>query len=154
MDESRSGRPMIEEVIELDFPECFERQYPAAFVPAWRATETTLASIAGVDLEPLARRSPALKSYDWTGYLRCSAIRIARALDALWRADVRGGRVLDFGSYFGNAALMCRAAGYQVDAYDAYTEYGSVFANCVSALRDADVRVIDSAAGVDGNVLE
>src|SRR5215470_9496964 len=136
---------MTDEVVELGFPENFEQQYPEAFALAWAAVETTLATIHGVNLEQLARHSPTLRGFDWIGYLRCSAIRMVRALDALWRSGVRTGRILDFGSYFGNAALMCRAAGYDVDAYDGYTSYGSVFANCTAAMRTAGIRVIDAA---------
>jgi hypothetical protein len=138
------------DALEIDFPASIARAYPEAFAYAWPATEQVLRNITGADLSRLARRSPALAGFAWTGYLRCSAVRLVRALDGLWRLGVRRGRVLDLGSYFGNASLMCRAAGYDVDALDAYGEYHPAFDSCVSAMRAAGVTVRDfTDAGPD-----
>lgn len=137
-------------VLDLDFPAAIERAYPAAFASAWPATTRVLDAVRGADLSPLARRSPALAGFDWNGYLRCSAVRLVRALDGLWRAGVRRGRVLDVGAYFGNASLMCRAAGYEVDALDAYREYGHAFDACTGAMKSDGIAIRDfSEAGED-----
>ena len=105
---------------------------------AKQATADVMDAIRGVDLEPLARRSPALAGYEWTAYLHCSIARIVRVLRALQQHSA-GPRVLDFGSYFGNFSLACRSAGYAVDAIDSYDEYGAAFATVVAAQRAAGV---------------
>jgi 2-polyprenyl-3-methyl-5-hydroxy-6-metoxy-1,4-benzoquinol methylase len=53
--------------------------------------------------------------------------------------------VLDFGAYFGNTALMCRAAGFEVEAIDAYREYQPAFDECVSLMTTRGVIVRDFA---------
>ncbi|HKB13464.1 MAG TPA: class I SAM-dependent methyltransferase [Vicinamibacterales bacterium] len=140
-----------EPVRDLDFPAAIAREFPALFPAAWRAVEQTLAAVNGADLSPLARRSPALEGYDWTAYLRCSVVRMVRALAALHRAGALGGRLLDYGSYFGNFALACRTLGYEVVAADAYREYGTAFDRVRDLLRDAGVQIDDFAdAGPSG----
>jgi 2-polyprenyl-3-methyl-5-hydroxy-6-metoxy-1,4-benzoquinol methylase len=133
------------DALDIDFPASIARAFPEAFAYAWPATQQVLRNIAGADLSRLARRSPALAGFAWTHYLRCSVVRLVRALDGLRRSGVRCGRVLDLGSYFGNASLMCRAAGYDVDALDAYGEYRPALDSCVSAMRDAGITVRDFA---------
>jgi len=122
----------------------------AAQLPiAKQATAVVMDAIRGVDLEPLARRSPALAGYEWTAYLHCSIARIVRVLRALQQQSA-GARVLDFGSYFGNFSLACRSAGYAVDAVDSYDEYGAAFASVVAAQRAAGVSIQDfSRTGID-----
>lgn len=134
-----------EEALDLGFPAAIGRAFPEAFPFAWPATQDVLAATRTADLSPLWRRSPALRGYDWTAYLECSAVRMARVLDGLWRAGRRSGRVLDFGSYFGNSALMCRAAGFEVDAIDTYREYRPAFDECVSLMVSRGVTVQDFA---------
>src|SRR5712692_8641250 len=145
--------PRIEtSALELHFPEAIAQAYPEAFAHAWPATERVLAAIEDVNLTPLARRSPALLGFDWTGYLRCSVVRMVRALDGLWRAGTRAGRVLDFGSYFGNFSLMCRAAGFEVDALDAYREYAPAFESCSRLMEAAGITVrdlVDTSCGFE-----
>src|SRR5213083_1809737 len=79
-----------------------------------------LTAIAGSDFTSLARRSPALAGFDWLGYLRCSLARMVHAAAALRRRGVVSGRLLDYGSYFGNFALMFARSGFSVDAVDSY----------------------------------
>lgn len=119
----------------------FAAEYPLADAAATRV----LAAVNGVDLSALARRSPGLKGYDWTAYLRCSVARVVRAHRALNQHVVPGGRVLDFGSYFGNFSLAFAAAGFRVDAVDSYREYGAGLAPCVALQRAAGVTVHDFA---------
>jgi 2-polyprenyl-3-methyl-5-hydroxy-6-metoxy-1,4-benzoquinol methylase len=142
----RSPEPEPEPVLRLDFPACVARAFPAEFPAAWSAVEQVMRACAGVDLAPLARRSPGLRGYDWGAYLRCSVVRMTRALHALRERGVAAGRVLDFGSYFGNFSLMCAAAGYAVDALDSYQEYGEALAPFVRLLREAGAQVRDFAA--------
>jgi SAM-dependent methyltransferase len=134
-----------EEILDLDFPAAVGRAFPEAFSFAWPAIQDVLAATRTADLSPLWRRSPALRGYDWTAYLQCSVVRMSRVLDGLWRTGGRSGRVLDFGAYFGNAALMCRAAGLEVDAIDAYREYQPAFDGCVSLMASRGVTVRDFA---------
>jgi 2-polyprenyl-3-methyl-5-hydroxy-6-metoxy-1,4-benzoquinol methylase len=134
-----------EPVFRVDFPACVARAFPAEFPLAWSAVEEVVGTCAGLDLGPLARRSPGLKGYDWNAYLRCSVVRMTQALHALRARGLASGRVLDFGSYLGNFSLLCAAAGYEVDALDAYQEYGSTLAPCVQLLGKAGVQVRDFA---------
>ena len=129
----------------FNFPEVIEREFPAEFPHAWQATEGVLDRIAGADLSRLGEHSPGLRGYDWTGYLRCSAIRLVRALRALQTSVGSGGLVLDCGSYFGNASLMCASAGYSVEAIDSYKQYAPAFDGCVRLMQDSGIRVLDFA---------
>jgi SAM-dependent methyltransferase len=134
-----------EPVRDLDFPAAFAREFPELFPPAWRAVESALAAVAHSDLSTLARHSPALAGYDWSAYLRCSVVRMIRAAAALRRRGVASGRLLDYGSYFGNFALMCRALGFDVVAADAYRAYGSAFDGIRRLLDEAGVQIVDFA---------
>lgn len=138
------------EPVTLDLEGTLVREFGEKFAAAEAATARVLAAIAGVDLEPLARRSPGLKGYDWPAYLRCSLARVVRVQRALALHVPAGGRVLDFGSYFGNFSLACRALGYRLEAIDAYREYGDALAPCAALLRQEGVAVHDFAeAGTD-----
>jgi len=97
-----------------------------------------------VDLSPLARHSPALAGFDWTSYLRLSAIRMVRVSRLLRRYLPATARVLDFGSYFGNFALMAAAEGFEVDALDSYSAYGGCLTSVVRLLQQRGVRVVES----------
>jgi lipopolysaccharide transport system ATP-binding protein len=131
----------------LNFPEVIAREFPQEFPVAWNATEQVLAEVNGADLSRLAEHSPGLRGYDWTGYLKCSVIRLSRALRAMRRAGVTGGLVLDCGSYFGNASLMCASAGYRVDAIDSYKAYSPAFDGSVQVMKTSGIRVIDFDEG-------
>lgn len=96
------------------------------------------------DLSPLARRSPALRTFDWTAYLRLSEIRVVRVASTLERRGIRG-RILDLGSYFGNFALTLARAGYEVVAVHSYSDYAPAFDGHVAAMRAAGVQVLDTA---------
>jgi len=135
---SGSGRRM-------DFPAVVEREFPGEFGVAWAAVERVLDAIRGADFSMLARHSPGLASFDWTSYLRCSVARMVRALHALKATGLGGARLLDCGSYFGNVALMCAAAGYAVDAIDSYREYSPALDACVGLMRASGVGVMDFA---------
>ena len=135
---------------DLDFPASLARQFPDTFDFAARATDRVLAATRDADFTELARHSPGLQGYDWTAYIRCSLIRILNALDAMQKAGLRAGRVLDYGSYFGNMSLLCRLAGYDVTAADGYRGYGAVFERCRREMRAAGIQVFDFAdAGFD-----
>ena len=133
------------ERVRLNFPEVVARAFKDEFPPAWTATKRVLNAVDGVDLSNLAERSPGLRGYDWTGYLRCSVVRLVRALRALQSSAAPSGRILDCGSYFGNASLMCALAGYAVDAIDSYREYSPALNACVDLMRSAGIRVSDFA---------
>ena len=135
------------DAVAIDFPACIAAEFPAEFSHAWNAVEATLDTIQGLDLAPLARRSPALAGYDWTSYLRCSVARMVRSLAALRRNVPAGARVFDCGAYLGNFARMVRAAGYVVDAADAFGDHRDTFAPITEALRRSGIGVIDTTAG-------
>jgi len=145
------------DAVQVDFPQCLAADFPAELPAAVAAFEAIAAAIAGVDFSSLARRSPALRGFDWHGYLRCSIARMVHAAAALRRRGVTSGRVLDYGSYFGNFALMFARAGFSVDAADSYRAYASVFDATRALLASAGVREFDFAdcgydlASVDGD---
>src|SRR4030095_26918 len=97
----------------------------------------------GADFAPLARRSPALSGFDWSGDLRCSIARLGHTGAALRRRGVLSGRLLDYGSYFGNFALMFARAGFSVDAVDSYRAYEHTFDGPRRVLAEAGVHVHD-----------
>ena len=134
-----------EDRVTIDMAATLSTDFAAEFLVADAVATRVMAAMVGVDLAPLARRSPALLGYDWTAYLRCSVARVVRVQRALAAHVPTGGRVLDFGSYFGNFALACRAMGYDVDAVDAYGEYGAALAPCVALQRESGIRVHDFA---------
>jgi 2-polyprenyl-3-methyl-5-hydroxy-6-metoxy-1,4-benzoquinol methylase len=131
--------------LELGFPACLEADFPIETKLASAAVESVLRATSSGNLEPLARRSPALKDVDWSVYLRCSIARMAHVLAGLSRRGVTGARVLDVGSYFGNVSLMLAAAGHRVHAVDSYQAYEGAFAGPQSLMRDAGVQVQDFA---------
>ncbi len=110
------------------------------------ATQAVLDALPEAELSPLARHSPGLGGFDWPVYIRLSALRMVQVGDALDRAGVRGGRLLDFGSYFGNFSLFARRLGFDVDAADNYSDYRPAFDPFVAILRGAGVNVIDLGA--------
>jgi 2-polyprenyl-3-methyl-5-hydroxy-6-metoxy-1,4-benzoquinol methylase len=135
---------VVPNVVRIDMAATLSAAYPAEWPIAEAVTANVLRAIEGVDMTALTRRSPALKGFDWAHYLRCSNARIVRVLHALHRFAPNG-RVLDFGSYFGNFSLACRRAGHDVHALDSYAEYGAAFAACVALQRDAGIVVDDFA---------
>lgn len=138
-----TGQPAPVETLELDFPACIARKFPDIFENAWRAVKEVVLRTKNVNLDELGLHSPALRGFDWEGYLRLSVIRMLHSLDRLKKAGCLSGRILDYGSYFGNFALMLAREGYQVDAVDAYTEYANSLASLVTLLKEAGVKVLD-----------
>lgn len=136
--------PAIDRVT-IDIHTALAASHPEELRLAEAVTSRVAAAIDGVDLSVLARRSPSLKGYDWPGYLRCSLCRLVRFQRALTAHAPSGGRVLDFGSYFGNFALSANALGFRVDAVDAYAEYGAAMASVAALQRAEGVAVHDFA---------
>jgi SAM-dependent methyltransferase len=145
------------EQLDFDFPRCLAADFPDDVPGACAAFDAIAGSIAGADFMPLSRRSPALKAFDWTVYLRCSIARMVHAAAALRRRGVHSGRLLDYGSYFGNFALMFGRAGFAVDAIDSYRTYAPAFDGPRRVMNDAGIRLLDFADlgygmdGVDGH---
>lgn len=137
-----------EEVLHLHFPECIAEDFPDDFPVAWAAVEEIVQAISGADLTSLARHVPALATFDWAGYLRCSAVRMVHASTALSRHGVSRGWLLDQGSYLGNFALMFARMGYQVDALDSYRAYGDGLVGCLQAMCASGVRILDTGHAV------
>jgi SAM-dependent methyltransferase len=133
----------LAEQLNLDFPRCLEADFPDDLPGARAAFESIAGAIAGADFSPLARRSPALRSFDWHGYLRCSIARMVHAAAALRRRGVSSGRLLDYGSYFGNFSLMFARAGFSVDAVDQYRTYEHAFDGPKRVLAASGVRLLD-----------
>lgn len=133
--------------VPVEFPGAIEREFPSEFGVAWEATNQVVEAIRGHDVGELERRSPGLRGYDWPGYLRCSVARLVRVARRVQEAGVAG-PLLDVGAYFGNTSLMCRRLGLEVDALDAYGDYGQALEPSRRLLAGAGVRLLDfDAAG-------
>jgi SAM-dependent methyltransferase len=133
----------LQEELNLDFPRCLEADFPEDLPGARAAFESIAEAIEGADLAPLSRRSPALQGFDWRSYLYCSIARMVHAAAALRRRGLTSGRVLDYGSYFGNFALMFARAGFSVDAADQYRAYERAFDGPRRVLAESGVRLLD-----------
>ena len=144
-----SQTPVPVERLPVDFPNSIKAEFDSEFDSAWHATEQVLDAIRDRDLTALEQRSLGLRGYDWPGYLRCSVARLVRVARHL-RTQRIDGPVLDLGSYFGNASLMCRHLGFDVDALDSYTAYQPALDACVDLMRQNGITVLDFAdAGYD-----
>jgi SAM-dependent methyltransferase len=131
------------ESISLRFPDILREEFPQEFDPAWAATTAVMRMLPAADLQPLSVHSPGLEGFDWSAYLRLSCIRLVRVAAGLRRANLTSGRLLDFGSYFGNFALLGRELGFEVEAADNYSSYGGAFDPFTTLMSDAGVRVLD-----------
>jgi SAM-dependent methyltransferase len=133
----------LQEELNLDFPRCLEADFPDDLPGARAAFDTIAGAIEGADLSSLSRRSPALQAFDWRSYLRCSIARMVHAAAALRRRGCTSGRLLDYGSYFGNFSLMFARAGFSVDAVDKYRAYEHAFDGPKRVLAEAGARLLD-----------
>lgn len=131
-------------VLKLDFPESLRREFPAEFEVARDASEAVIAATAGRDFRALERHSPGLAGFDWAAYLGLSMVRMVRALRLLRERVPAGSRVVDFGSYFGNFALMTAAAGYRTVAFDSYADYGECLAPVCELMAARGIEVVNS----------
>ena len=112
----------------------------------WAATEDVLGTLGSQDYGALARRSPGLgKGWDWRSYLHLSSIRIAHTAALLRRRGVTGGRLLDYGAYFGNFALFARRAGFDTWAFDSYRAYDGAFEPSIRLMETRGVHIADAA---------
>lgn len=137
-------------VLRLEFPDFLARDFPGMYPAAWAATQAVLKAIPGTDYTSLERHSPALKGFDWSNYIRLSAIRLVRAGALLERVGKRSGRLLDYGAYFGNFSLFAAKMGFDVTAADGYAAYGDAFSQNRSLLEEAGVDVLEfDAVGYD-----
>ena len=141
-----AGEPapvVVPEVLELDLAATLAREFSEEYPICASTTAAVVARLGAADLAPLARRSPSLAGYDWASYLNCSAGRVVRVQRAL-RQHVRpDGRVLDYGSYFGNFGLACQAMGFRVDSVDSYREYGPALLPWADLQREFGISVHD-----------
>jgi 2-polyprenyl-3-methyl-5-hydroxy-6-metoxy-1,4-benzoquinol methylase len=142
-DSADLGDHEVDGTIRLDFPDFVRNEFPYDFDNAWAATQTILDALPGSDLSPLAERSPGLRGSDGYLSIQLSVIRLVRVGAALRRSGLTGGRVLDFGSYYGNFSLFLRSLGFDVYAADTYGSYGAAFSKMLPLLREAGVKVVD-----------
>lgn len=129
--------------VTLDFRAETRALDPVLASLAERTSEEIVALNAASELDGLARRSPSLRGFDWSGYIRLSELRFVRAAALLERRLPPGGRVLEFGSYFGGLSLMLARSGRQVTAVDAYGEYSPALDRHVALMRAEGVEVVD-----------
>lgn len=130
--------------LTLEFPESLRREFPAEFDLAREASNAVIAATVGRDFSALERHSPGLLGFDWAAYLGLSTVRMVRALRLLRERVPPGSRVVDFGSYFGNFALMTAAAGYRTVAFDSYDNYGECLAPVCELMASRGIEVVNS----------
>lgn len=110
-----------------------------------QATAEVLELLRPGGYENLARHSPGLNGFAWESYISLSILRLARVAKAL-KANVRpSGKVLDFGSYFGNAALLAKKLGFEVSALDCYDNYAPALKREREHLIRSGIQVLDSS---------
>ena len=129
----------------VDLAATLTDEYSAEYPAAAQAVDRVLDVVRDADLSALARRSPGLRGYQWTTYLQCSVVRSVRIQRALAQHAAPGGRVLDYGSYFGNIAMAIAASGFSVDAVDNYREYDGALSGCVALQESRGIDVLDFA---------
>jgi SAM-dependent methyltransferase len=130
-------------VLRLDYPRLLAEDFGPQLPAAERAVDAVVERITNQDFSSLAEHSPELSGNAWPVYLRCSIARMVHMAAALERRGIRSGRLLDYGSYFGNISLMFRDRQFDVEAVDGYASYGAAFGGIVPMLRDAGVTVRD-----------
>jgi 2-polyprenyl-3-methyl-5-hydroxy-6-metoxy-1,4-benzoquinol methylase len=110
-----------------------------------QATMEVLELLRPGGYENLARHSPGLNGFAWQSYISLSILRLGRVARAL-KANVRpSGKVLDFGSYFGNAALLAKKLGFEVSALDCYDKYAPALKREREHLTKSGIEVFDSS---------
>ncbi|HWG03827.1 MAG TPA: class I SAM-dependent methyltransferase [Beijerinckiaceae bacterium] len=130
--------------LKLDLEDVVRSLAEPATDDVWGATNDVLALLPGHDFSTLDRHSPGLgRGWDWVPYLRLSAIRIAQAAALLRQRGALSGRLLDFGSYFGNFAFFARRHGFDTLAFDSYAAYGSAFESVTRLMAERGIRVLD-----------
>ena len=139
--------------MKQDLFEIAERQFPEYFPILREVTMRVTAALPGSDLDSLSRRSPGLKGFDWAVYLRASMLRLGHVLQHLPDGDeTQSGRVLEYGSYFGNFAIGARLAGYHVTAVDSYRSYDNALAKWQSLMQGYGIETLefdDTGYGLD-----
>jgi 2-polyprenyl-3-methyl-5-hydroxy-6-metoxy-1,4-benzoquinol methylase len=140
---ARGDLPTAATRVTIDAHANIERDFPSEFPLARQVTKETSGDVHGADFSALAKHWPMAAEFDWDNYLRCSLIRMVRALSAVRQAKFEEGRVLDFGSFFGNFSLMFSRAGYQVQAADSYGEFGSALKPMADRLKNEKVEILD-----------
>jgi 2-polyprenyl-3-methyl-5-hydroxy-6-metoxy-1,4-benzoquinol methylase len=137
------GAVTTETALRLDYPALLADDFAAQLPGAARAVDAVVERITNHDFSSLAEHSPELTGNAWPVYLRCSIARMVHMAAALERRGIRSGRILDYGSYFGNISLMFRERQFEVEAVDGYATYGAAFGSIVEMLRQAGVMVRD-----------
>ncbi|MFM9941397.1 MAG: class I SAM-dependent methyltransferase [Hyphomicrobiaceae bacterium] len=135
--------------IDLDFPEGWAKRYPDVYPVCREATDAIRRLIPTGNYAKLARHSPGLDGYNWDAYIDLSLIRMVHVARALKKVGAPDCKVLDFGSYFGNFALMARKLGCKVDALDSYARYAPALSQEREALIAAGIDIIDSSIHQD-----
>lgn len=143
---STTGEPAV---IELNFPGCVAQDYSDVIEPCTRATEQVRRLLPAGSYGNLALHSPGLRNFQWDTYVSLSLIRMVRVARQLKRLGAPRLKVLDFGSYFGNFALLVRILGCEVEALDTYARYAPALDNEREALQQAGIVILDSTIHQD-----
>lgn len=140
----RPDKTVSRRTVVLDFRTEMRAIDPIIATLAERTSEEILALNAKSQLDNLARKSPSLKGFDWSAYIRLSELRFTRVVAHLARRGATG-RVLDLGAYFGNLSLLLARSCWSVTALDSYEEYGEAFSRHLELMQSQGIDVRDFA---------
>ncbi|NQU60338.1 MAG: ATP-binding cassette domain-containing protein [Rhodospirillales bacterium] len=129
--------------LKINFPEDLRRQFPEEFDATWGVYEKIHSCIEGGAFKSLHPNVPALKNFDFENYLKCSVIRMLHVTRALQKYTGPGLRLLDYGSYFGNFALLGVEAGLETWAADEYSSHQDDFSKNLGLMRDNEIKILD-----------
>jgi 2-polyprenyl-3-methyl-5-hydroxy-6-metoxy-1,4-benzoquinol methylase len=135
----------MSDTFRIDFPGCLRSDFARQMPAAESAVAAVVEAITQSDFSSLEEKSPGLRGLDWRQYIRSSLVRMVRTASALESLGVSGGRLLDYGSYFGHFSLMFARAGFDVSAIDSYRDYGEALQPQQDLLRRQGVTVLDFA---------
>jgi ABC-type polysaccharide/polyol phosphate transport system ATPase subunit/SAM-dependent methyltransferase len=132
------------ERVPVDYPASLQRTFPEDFPVAWQAVEDVIRTMKTEDVRAIGANSPGMLDFDWPNYLQCSAARMVRVAQDLRLRGVETGRLLDYGSYFGNVTLMATRLGFQVDGLDSFNQYGGCFEPSIRLCEGEGARFLET----------
>jgi 2-polyprenyl-3-methyl-5-hydroxy-6-metoxy-1,4-benzoquinol methylase len=78
----------------------------------------------------------------YTKFFRQSSVRVYHAITLLRELGIRGGRILEIGSLFGNFATSLQRLGYEVTAVDRYESYDDAMPGHIEYMNSLGVHVV------------
>ena len=133
--------------LKINFPEDLRRQFPEDFDTVWGIYKKLLPCIEGVSFKSLHPNLPILQNFDFENSLKCSVIRMLHVARALRKHAGPEKRLLDYGSWFGNFALLGIEAGFETWAIDEYSSFQDDFSKNLVKMRENEIQILDFEKG-------